>query len=211
MKDKKNNTYIAYIDIVDSRKIRDRKKLTAKRNLFFKYFEKQAQNSSNYLDIAIWKGLDEYMIRTKDFKSMIELLVHGQEILHPFEYRVVVAHAYFPASRKAIQEIDHPIFEKLVEVMTTLKKENMKVCIWSEEEDKTKKYLELIINSLLFIKSNLTENQLQLYVLNANGMRQEEISKKLKITQQYISKALRGIHFETIFSMQKKLLSLLNE
>lgn len=211
MKDKKNNTYIAYIDIVDSRKIRDRKVLNAKGNSFFKYFEKRSLDSSNYINIATWKGLDEYIIRTKNLKSMIELLIQWQEILHPFEYRVVVAHTYFPISRKEIQEIDHPIFEQLVEAMTVLKKGVMKFKTLEHDNDTNKVFFDLTVNSLILIKSNFTANQMQLYRMSSNEMTQEAVSKKMKTSQQYISKALRAISFETVFTMQKKLLSLLDE
>ena len=190
-----------YIDIVDSRKIKQRTEVEFRVKNLQKYFK-----DNNELGIfEIWKGLDEYMILSPSWETANEAVIKIQEILHPYAQRFVITPFENVDYSKKIHTMDNPKFVILSDGMIKLKKTSLFVEIIASENEILSEAIAIILNAIILIKNAFTSKQMEVYRLYKIKLSQKEIASRLNKSQQYVSDTLNRINFDNVNAFEVKL------
>jgi len=111
---------------------------------------------------------------------------------------------------KDIANLDGPVFHDAANLMMKIKKEKWLFGI-ADDDSKQTKALHTQINCLLLIRLNWSETQRKIFYAYAETDNQEKTAKKLKITQQSVSKTLRLISAAQVLELEKQLIEWAND
>lgn len=181
-------------DVINSRQIIDRKLFEKKMKLAVQQTSK-AFESSLKLPIQRWKGLDEVALIVNTVDNIFELIQTINETIFPNKMRFVIAkgNIVLPKNTTEISKLDGEVFANAATLMLELKNEKMIVKINAINVEKDSA-LENQINGYYIIKDNWTEKQHAVYTLFAQTNNQSMVAKKIKTTQQLVSKTLKAIN-----------------
>jgi hypothetical protein len=194
--------YLLLGDVVASRHISQRKpfekKLAAVLEKVMADYKKQVE-----IPITIWKGLDEVaaIIKPAAVYNIINEINNG---IYPQAMRFVLVKGKIDITPGItdIAKMDGAIFHEAVSYMNALKKEKT---TFKQVSGHTANDIALNnqVNLLMLIKKRWTEKQRNVYIAYALGETQEDIAKKMKITQQTVSKTLKSIDAEPVLELEK--------
>lgn len=204
--------YVVYFDIVNSRLITNRKSMELKLNKVKLYINKlQSANPENIIKIEVWKGIDELLLMSESIEKLLEAILNIQQIMHPYHFRLVVSYTQIKNTQNEIRSMDSKVFAQLSDAMIRLKEVPANVYTLFSEKDFVYKLLFLNLEALMFIKSSFTDKQMNIYKLYTQGLNQQKIALKMKVSQQYVSLVLKQIKFNAVNNIECKLLNSAND
>lgn len=204
--------YVVYFDIVNSRLITNRKAMELKLNKVKLYINKlQSANPENIIKIEVWKGIDELLLMSESIEKLLEAILNIQQIMHPYHFRLVVSYTQIKNTQNEIRSMDSKVFAQLSDAMIRLKELPANVYTLFSEKDFVYKLLFLNLEALMFIKSSFTDKQMNIYKLYTQGLNQQKIALKMKVSQQYVSLVLKQIKFNAVNNIECKLLNSAND
>jgi len=199
--------YLLYFDIVNSRLIKNRRKIESKIGKAINYVQLLSkQNPAQLNKMEVWKGLDELMYICETPQNALQTILELQHIFSPYAFRVIIAETTLKKTSEHIREMNDSAFAKITDAMVQLKKKPSFLDFLASDDEQKNALLFLNLQTILLLKSNFTEKQMQLYGLYSKGFTQNEMALKLKVSQQYISSVLRQIRFAEIHFIERKLL-----
>ena len=197
-------------DVINSRAIKNRKQ-----------FEKKFQSALEFvtnahadlftMPVKQWKGIDEIAAIVKKPASIYKVIAVINEKLDPEMMRFVMAigEADILTKGKDISGLDGPVFHEAANHMLRIKKEKWLFGIAGDQSQEAKA-LHTQVNSLMLIKANWTETQRKIFYAYAETGNQEKTAKKLRITQQSVSKTLRLISAAQVLELEQQLIEWAN-
>jgi hypothetical protein len=190
---KGNKRWVLLTDVVGSRKIKDR---TAFEKVFVQAIAEANRvfEADLILPVKGWKGLDEQAAMIGDPKCLYRLADFLNGMMAPVQLRLsIVRHEVdvLPADGD-IRSADGPAFHEAAAQMLQLKEKGLLFGILSGDGEKDEP-LAVSINLLLLQKEGWTRRQRDIYTAYCQTGNQEAVAKKLSVSQQAISKALKTI------------------
>ena len=202
--------YMLLGDVINSRGIKNRKQ-----------FEKKFQSAVQYvvdthadlftMPVKQWKGIDEIAALLKKPATIYQVITVINERLDPEMMRFVLAtgEADILPKGKDISNLDGPVFHDAANHMMEIKKEKWHFGIAGDVSQEAKA-MHTQINCLLLLRASWTETQRKIFYAYAETRNQEKTAKKLKITQQSVSKTLRLISAAQVLELEHQLIEWAN-
>ncbi len=202
--------YVLLGDVINSRGIKNRKQ-----------FEKKLQSALEAvmeelpdmfaMPVKQWKGIDEIAALVKKPASIYQAITAINQRLDPEMMRFVLAKGEMDIVHKVkdIANLDGPVFHDAANLMMKIKKEKWLFGI-AGDDSREAKALHTQINCLLLIRASWTETQRKIFYAYAETGNQEKSAKKLKITQQSVSKTLRLISAAQVLELEQQLIEWAN-
>jgi len=203
--------YVLLGDVINSRGIKNRKQ-----------FEKKFQAAlvgvmEEFPDLFAmpvkqWKGIDEIAALVKKPASIYKAITAINKRLDPEMMRFALAKGEMDVVPKVkdIANLDGPVFHDAANLMMRIKKEKWLFGI-AGDDSKEAKALHTQINCLLLIRRSWSETQRKIFYAYAETDNQEKTAKKLKITQQSVSKTLRLISAAQVLELERQLIEWAND
>lgn len=204
---KQRSGILIYGDLVDSSGIVADSNLPGRLSLLETQFSKE----TDHANFTIWKGLDEIMLIAGNWKCAMSSILLIQEMLHPYRYRYEVMPINDIEKGKPIHELTNPEFGIITDRMSKLKEAELLVNMEDENNAKLIASSGLTLNLLLLRKGEFTTNQMQHYRLHKKGLNQKSIAKEMNVSQQSVSKTLTQIQFNSIATIEERLLNLFTD
>ncbi len=204
---KQRSGILIYGDLVASSGIASQSDLPERLSLL----EAQFSDEKGHANFAIWKGLDEIMLIAGNWKCAMSSILLIQEMLHPYRYRYEVMPINDIEKGKPIHELTNPEFGIITDRMSKLKETELLVNMEDKNNTKLIASSGLILNLLLLRKGEFTTNQMQHYRLHKKGLNQKTIAKEMNVSQQSVSKTLTQIQFNSIATIEERLLNLFTD
>jgi len=201
----KRKLYVLLGDVISSRRISDRERF---QNKFEEILEKinAAYVEDIFADFKILKGIDEIGGVLSTMSNIYKIINEILEQLHPNLIRFVLIFDYIDTGMESfdISKMDGPAFHKASDTMNTLKKSKLLF-----EMSVSDKMIDTAIigqiNLILFTKKNWSLKQHQIVREYKSTNNQDDVAKKLGITQQAVSKTLNKVMWKEIFQIEEKL------
>jgi|GEM_PF-6712749 len=197
--------FLLLSDIVGSRKIKERKKFEKRLEIILQQVSAQYGDAFE-LPIRVWKGLDEMAAvigKPWLLYNIMDAIASG---IVPYQVRFVLVKGRVEllSEDKDVAKADGEAFPAAVAQMNMLKKEGLYFTCDTgnslfDQAWKTQ------VNLIRLIKKDWTEQQWLIYESYKSLASQEAVGKKLKITQQSVSKALRSIDAVQMIAIEKEL------
>lgn len=204
---KRRSGILIYGDLVESSGITAESDLHGRLSLL----EAQFSGETGDANFTIWKGLDEIMLLARNWNCAMSSILLIQEMLHPFKYRYEVMPINDIEKGKPIHKLTNPEFAIIADRMARLKETELLINMEDENNAKIIETSGLVLNLLLLRKGEFTANQMQQYRLHKKGLNQKEIAKELSVSQQSVSKTLNQIQFNSIATIEERLLNLFTD
>ena len=204
---KRTSGILIYGDLVASSGISSESDLPER----LSFLEVHFGNEKGRVNFAIWKGLDEIMFIAEHWNCAMNSILLIQEMLHPFKYRYEVMPIHDIEKGKAIHELTNPEFAIISDRMARLKETDLLIHMEDENSSKLIESSSVVLNLLLLRKGEFTTNQMQQYRLHKKGLNQKLIARELNVSQQSISKTLNQIQFNSITTIEERLLNLFTD
>ena len=197
--------YLLLGDVINSRVIRNRKQFEKKFQLALESVV-HAHPDLFTIPLKQWKGIDEIAAVIRKPGSIYKVITAINEKLDPEAMRFVLAKGEADIGPKAkdVSSLDGSVFHDAANHMMAIKKEKWLFGI-TGEENQNAKALHTQINSLLLIRTSWTETQRKIFYAYAETGNQEKAAKKLRITQQSVSKTLRLISAAQVLELEHQL------
>lgn len=202
--------YIVIVtDVVNSRKIKDRNKFKQVLHKAILHLNKKYKASFT-APIKILKGIDELAMVIKHTDVIYSIIDELNSAIAPvnMRYAIVLGKIDTGIMQKDVSKMDGEAFHRATYHIKALKKNEL--LISSNVFDT---YSSKSINLLQILKSKWTIKQRKIYNLYKRLNNQQEIAKKMNVTQQTISKTLNSINgqaisiiergFERLFNIEK--------
>jgi ABC-type glycerol-3-phosphate transport system substrate-binding protein len=197
--------YLLLGDVINSRAINNRKLFEKK---FQSALEWLANDNADLFTIPLkqWKGIDEIAGVLKKPASVYKVITAINEKLDPEMMRFVLAKGEVDilSKTKDISNLDGPVFHEAANHMFQIKKEKWLFGMPGDDKQEVKA-LNTQINSLLLIRGSWTETQRKIFYAYAETGNQEKTAKKLRITQQSVSKTLRLVSAAQVLALEEQL------
>jgi len=197
--------YVLLGDVINSRAIENRKQFEKK---FQSALDKvmELYGDTFIMPVKQWKGIDEIAAVLKQPGYVYKVITRINEELDPEKMRFVLAKGEIDISPKTkdVSLLDGQVFHEAVARMGEIRKEKWQFGI-AGDNSKEAMALHIQINSLLLIRSGWTETQRKIFFVYAETGNQEKTAKKLKITQQSVSKTLRLISAAQVLELENYL------
>lgn len=197
--------YVLLSDVVGSRKIKERKKFEKKLSEAVQQLNLQYSHVFE-LPMKVWKGIDEMAAIVKQPWLLYEVMTAIDNSIAPYQMRFALVKGVVDVMPKDgdIANADGDAFHNTAALMASLKKEGMKFRCQTGNENFDKAWYGQI-NLLWLVKRNWTERQRNIYQSYCNSGLQEDVAKSLKITQQTVSKTLKGVAATQVQALEKTL------
>jgi SatD family (SatD) len=200
----RSQKYLLLGDVVNSRHIAKRKPFEKK---LAAVLNKVAIDYKKYMEAPLtnWKGIDEVAAIIKP-AAVYGIINEINNDIYPQRMRFVLIKGFIDIAPGLtdITKMDGVIFHEAVNSMNVLKKEkNMFKQVSGNAAFDTA--FNNQVNLLMLMKKRWTEKQHHLYAAYALGNTQEEIARKMKITQQTVSKTLKSIDAEPVLELEKSM------
>lgn len=201
----KRKFYVLLGDVISSRRISDRERF---QNQFEEILEKinATYVEDIFADFKILKGIDEIGGVLSTMSNIYKIINEMLEQLHPNLIRFVLIFDYIDTGMESfdISKMDGPAFHKASDTMNTLKKSKLLF-----EMSVSDKMIDTAIigqiNLILLTKKNWSLKQHQIVREYKSTHNQDDVAKKLGITQQAVSKTLNKVMWKEIFLIEEKL------
>lgn len=202
--------FVLVADVIDSRKKFSKKRWN---NLSLKIDEL----NSTYADglktnLMIYSG-DSIGCVCKNISTMLQLLFELSEchLLFPMRFLFVEDEVLFGMDKRKFTELEGPALWKIEEGFKEMKKSQLYFLSFLQDKPKDSFILNQTLHLILTLKYSRTETQQKVSDYYRRGNNQQEISKEIGVTQQYISKELKKANYLTISKSQQALLSLYSD
>lgn len=167
---------------------------------------------SNALKIpfTIYSG-DSFGAVCKDLITAVEIILAIQEYQQPYMSRTVLIedNITYGIDNKNFLTLEGPALWKSQAMLNFLKKNKMLF-----ESDLQNQLMAISINTLinmvLSFKMDWDKKIWTIYKKYKSGVRQKDIAKELKISQQYVSKVINKYHIKLIKSTEDNLKDIIN-
>lgn len=207
----KKKFYVLLGDVISSRRISDRERF---RNKFEEILEKinTAYVEDIFADFKVLKGIDEIGGVLFTMSNIYKIINEILEQLHPNLIRFVLIFDYIDTGMETfdISKMDGPAFHKASDTMNTLKKSKLML-----EMSVSDKIIDTAItgqiNLILLTKKNWSSKQHQIVREYKSTNNQDDVAKKLGITQQAVSKTLNKVMWKEIFLIEEKLNNIIDD
>lgn len=201
----KRKFYVVLGDVISSRRISDRERFQNKfsdilKNINAEYVE------DIFADFKILKGIDEIGGVLSSMSNIYNIINEILEQLHPHLIRSVLIFDYIDTGLESfdVSKMDGPAFHKASDTMDTLKKS--KLMFQMSVDDKIFDIaITGQINLILLTKKNWSLKQHQIVREYKKTNNQDDVARKLGITQQAVSKTLNNVMWKEIFLIEEKL------
>lgn len=201
---KQKSGILIYGELVESSGIVAHSDLPGRLSLLESQFSKETVHAN----FTNWKGLHEIMLFAGNWKCAMSSILLIQEMLHPYRYRYEVMPINDIEKGKPLHELTNPEFGIITGRMSKLKQTDLLINMEDENNAKLIASSGLILNLLLLRKGEFTTNQMQQYRLHKKGLNQKAIAKELNVTQQSVSKTLNQIKFNSIATIEERLMNI---
>lgn len=196
--------YVLLSDVVGSRKIKDRKGFEKKLSETLQKIQQQYADVFE-MPIQVWKGLDETAAMLKQPWRLYEVMDAIDERLLPYKMRFVLVKGGIDVMpQRDISKADGEVFHLAAARMLELKREGLKFNCHTGNEAFDAAWGGQI-NLLWLVKQGWTERQRSVYRLYCETGLQGEVAKRLKISQQNVSKTLKSIAAAQVQALEKTL------
>lgn len=207
----KKQSYVLMGDVVKSRLIQKRPEFEKRLDRVLQRVNLQQQQHLQ-MPIKSWKGVDEIAGVMNVIKEIYGLVITINDALSPqaMRFTIVKGRVDIGAQAKDVTRADGEAFHRAAAMMAALKKTGLLFNANTGQplEDMA---LNAQINALLLIRAGWTENQKQIYTVFAKEGNQAAVAKKLKITQQSVSKILKSISASEVEQVEKQVMQWINE
>jgi len=202
---KNSSKYVLLSDIVGSRKIKDRKGFETKLTKTLQQVQERYAGIFE-MPIQVWKGLDETAAMLNEPWHLYKVMDAIDAGIAPERMRFVLVKGVVDVLPKqgTIAEADGAAFHTAAAEMLLLKKSGLKFsCQTGNKAFDTAWQAQ--VNLLWLVKQDWTERQRSLYRLYGETGLQEEVAKRLNISQQNVSKTLKSIAATQVQTLEKGL------
>ncbi len=143
----------------------------------------------------------------KDLATAIEIVLEIQQQLQPLQVRVAVVQdeVICKINQKKFNEINGKALWEASELITTMRKERSLFSL-SLSDNYLQVSVNCIANLILQQRAQWTENIWCIYSYDNQQKTQKDIAKKLSVSQQYISQALKQHKIRFIRKMQNDII-----
>ncbi|MDO9517151.1 MAG: SatD family protein [Methanosarcinaceae archaeon] len=201
----KEKFYVLLGDVISSRRISDRERF---QNEFEEVLEKinTVYVEDIFANFKILKGIDEIGGVLSTMSNVYKIINEILEQLHPNRIRFVLIFDYIDIGLETfdISKMDGPVFHKASDTLSTLKKSKL-MFEMSISDKMIDTAITGQINLILLTKKNWSLKQHQIVREYKRTNNQDDVAKKLGITQQAVSKTLNKIMWKEIYLIEKKL------
>lgn len=201
----KQKLYVLLGDVISSRQISDREKFQNK-------FEETVEMINSlyaddiYAHFKILKGIDEIGCVLSTISKSYEIITTISEQLYPTLMRFVLVFDYIDIGLETmdVSKMDGFAFHKASETMNTLKKSKLMFDMIVDDKiiDTT---IAGQINLIFLIKKNWSVLRHEIVKEYKNTNNQDQVARKLGITQQAVSKSLKRLMWKEITCIEEKL------
>lgn len=200
-------------DLVESRGMKGRQRFARKLN---RQIARISQDFSEefYAPITLTKGIDELTGVLKRPNMCYQICRYVNQLLYPYQFRfaVVRGHIDIAVRSKDARKMDGPAFHRAANIIEDSKKENIYYCFSIEPKSPCIDYLlNEVANLLHILREQWSEHQRKIAHLYEQTGNQKKVAKKLGITQQAVSDALRQAHWKEIKRAEKTIDKTLNK
>ena len=197
--------FVLLSDVVGSRNIRDRRGFEKKLAATLKAMQQQ-HHSVFEMPIQVWKGLDETAAMLKQPWKLYELMDAMDEAIAPAKIRFVLVKETVDVmpQHNAVAEADGAAFHLAATRMLDLKKSGLKFTC-STGNDPFDQAWQSQVNLLWLVKGRWTERQRRMFRMYSQTGLQDDVAKRLNISQQTVSKTLKSIDAAQVQALEKTL------
>ena len=196
--------YVLLSDVVASRKIKDRKGFEKKLAATLQKVQQQYARVFE-MPIQVWKGLDETAAMVKEPWQLYPVLDKIDEGLWPYKMRFVVIRGVVDVlpQNGDISKADGEAFHVAAAQMLELKRAGLKFRCQTGNEAFDKAWQGQL--NLLWLVKEPGRNGRAGYRMYCQTGVQEEVARRLKITQQNVSKTLKSIAATQVQALENNL------
>lgn len=201
----KRKFYVLLGDVISSRRIRDRERFQKKNEEILEKIN-TVYVEDIFADFKILKGIDEIGGVLSTMSNIYKIINEILEQFHPNLIRFVLIFDYIDTGMESfdISKMDGPAFHKASDTMNTLKKSKLMFDM-SVSDKMIDTAITGQINLILLTKKNWSLKQHQIVREYKSTNNQDDVAKKLGITQQAVSKTLNKVMWKEIFLIEEKL------
>lgn len=159
-----------------------------------------------YAPFKTLKGLDEIGGVLSDMSNIYNIIILISEHLHPCQMRCALVFDYVDTAleSKDVSKMDGPAFHKAAQAVNDLKKTALLFSLFSADEI-LDRALQGEINLMLFIRDERTLKQRQIIKEYERLKNQQDVAKKLGISQQYVSLVLSHSQWKMLKDLEDEL------
>jgi DNA-binding CsgD family transcriptional regulator len=195
--------YVLLTDVAGSRQIGDRRSFEKRLDETLKEVQ-QLYAPVFEMPIQVWKGLDEAAALLKEPWQLYKVMDHIDDSIAPHKMRFVVVKGSVDVvpTDGNIARADGEAFHLAAARMLALKRDGLKFSCHTGNEAFDKAW-SAQLNLLWLLKSGWTERQRTVYRMYNETGRQEEVARRLHISQQQVSKTLKSIAAAQVQALEK--------
>lgn len=200
-------------DLVRSRAIGDRAELSLR---IQSVIERVAQKFKNafYAPLVPTRGMDEYsgVLKSPKMGYRVCRFINSELYPHSFRFAIVRNALDVHIAAKDARLMDGPAFHIAADLMVQAKKEDLYYCfhLGFADEDVTLLLNELV-NFIHIIRKGWTSHQCSVITLYESLENQSAVARKLRISQQAVSDALKQAHWKEVSRAEGKINQILEE
>jgi len=201
----KRKFYVLLGDVISSRRIMDRERFQKKNEEILEKIN-TVYVEDIFADFKILKGIDEIGGVLSTMSNIYKIINEILEQFHPNLIRFVLIFDYIDTGIESfdISKMDGPAFHKASDTMNTLKKSKL-MFEMSVSDKMIDTAITGQINLILLTKKNWSLKQHKIVREYKCTNNQDDVAKKLGITQQAVSKTLNKVMWKEIFLIEEKL------
>ena len=201
----KQKLYVLLGDVIQSRQIDNRED-------FQKIIEKTCQNintmytESIYADFKILKGIDEIGGVLSSMSNIYKIITRILDDIYPNTIRFALVFDYIDTALETrnVTKMDGVAFHKASEMIKELKMSKLMFDM-SVEDEMLDMAITGQINLIFLFKKNWSATQYNIVREYEKTKKQSEVAKKLRITQQAVSKNLKRSMWKEIRTFEDKI------
>lgn len=201
----KQKFYVILGDVIQSRQIDNR-------DDFQKIIEKTCENINTtyaggiYADFKILKGIDEMGGVLSSMSNIYKIITKILDDIYPNTIRFALVFDYIDTALETrnITKMDGVAFHKASEMIKELKMSKLMFDM-SVEDEMLDMSITGQINLIYLIKKNWSATQYNIVREYEKTKKQSEVAKKLRITQQAVSKNLKRSMWKEIRTFEEKI------
>lgn len=201
----KQKFYVLLGDVIQSRKIDNR-------DDFQKKIEETCKNINTmyaegiYADFKILKGIDEIGGVLSSMSNIYKVITRILDDIYPNRIRFALVFDYIDTALETrnVTKMDGVAFHKASEMIRELKRSKLMFDM-SVEDEMLDMAITGQINLIFLFKKNWSATQYNIVREYEKTKKQSEVAKKLRITQQAVSKNLKRSMWKEIRTVEEKI------
>ena len=200
----KKTVYVLLGDVVNSRGIKDRQRFEKRLRIALDKIMR-IYGKSFRVPVKNWKGIDEVAAVLNKAGDVYRIMDTMNDALVPEKIRFVLVKGELDVipKNKDVSQLDGQVFHVAASLMATIKKEK-RLFLCDTGNPLADMALDTQINALFLLKTSWTQKQRNIFNMYFKIGSQDSVAKKLKVTQQSVSKTLNAIAAIQVAALEDK-------